>query len=58
MFRKSDQNRFQFNLRLFSYVLKYTHSFKYAINYVNKIFYYRFKLQELAKMNFSKSSTN
>ena len=52
MFQKSDQNKFQFDLNPFSCVLKYNQSCKYAIKYVNKIFYYGFPLQELAKINF------
>ena len=40
----SDQNKFQFDLNMFLYVLKYDHFFKYTINYVNKIFDYGFSL--------------
>ena len=38
MFQKSDQNKFQFELKLISLVLKYNQFFKYVPYYVNKFF--------------------
>ena len=39
MFQKSDQNKFQFELKLISLVLKYNQFFKYVPYYVNKFFW-------------------